>query len=262
MIGALLAGAILILQIHYGAIKQAEIKGNEWAIAWPYIGLVACLFALHWIRAPWKLDQGHHVTHKQHRERIVELENYKKKVEETDVCLVLVGCRTEVVGQIELIENQRSTAVYRPLENLESVRVIFGNPKKSDMPGKVAERVLAKVEFTNPNSTFEIEGRWTQSGQPATRGFLQPTLDLLRTTFEPGDERHLDIAAKCSDGLFAYNNDSQFGLQRKDRQLIGESVHVKVTLVARHVNNLVFEFKLKNPISGALELIPMQRPAP
>jgi hypothetical protein len=57
-------------------------------------------------------------------------------------------------------------------------------------------------------------------------------------------------------------HDSQSGLQRQDRQLVGESVHVKVTLVAQHVNNQVFEFKLKNPVSGALELIPMQHPAP
>lgn len=74
LIGALLAVAILALQIHYGVIKDAEIKGNEWAIGWPYITLVAVLFMVHLVRAPWKLNEEHEARHRQHRSERSELE--------------------------------------------------------------------------------------------------------------------------------------------------------------------------------------------
>lgn len=56
IIGALLAVAILVYQLHYGLIKPSDLRPNLWSICWPYLLLVGALFLVHLIRAPWKLD--------------------------------------------------------------------------------------------------------------------------------------------------------------------------------------------------------------
>lgn len=72
VIGALLAVAIIALQIHYGVITTGDIRGNAWAIAWPYVTLISCLFLIHLVRAPYKLDM----------ERKRELETLKEQIAE------------------------------------------------------------------------------------------------------------------------------------------------------------------------------------
>lgn len=56
IIGALLAFAILLCQIQFGAIHRADVQASVWSVAWPYTLLLAGLLLWHLIRAPWGLD--------------------------------------------------------------------------------------------------------------------------------------------------------------------------------------------------------------
>lgn len=77
VIGALLAGAILFFQIRNGVIKHQEVRGNAWSLAWPYIALLVGIFAVHLVRAPWKLDQDRESMNREYKkgqEKIAQLE--------------------------------------------------------------------------------------------------------------------------------------------------------------------------------------------
>jgi hypothetical protein len=74
LLSAVLALAILILQVRYGVSKPTEIKGNEWAIGWPYIVLVSVLFVFHLVRAPWKLNEEHEARHAEESQKRAQLE--------------------------------------------------------------------------------------------------------------------------------------------------------------------------------------------
>jgi hypothetical protein len=66
MLGLIIAVAILFFQIRYGVIKTAEQKGNEFALLWPYLGLIGGFVLVHLVRAPWKLDKEHLQKHEDH----------------------------------------------------------------------------------------------------------------------------------------------------------------------------------------------------
>jgi len=72
---------------------------------------------------------------------------------------------------------------------------------------------------------------------------------LERITFLPGDEHRLDIASKFSEGLFAYNNESQRNAKAEDRKLIGERIRVRVELTAEYVAQ-TFDFEITSPAEG------------
>jgi len=82
LIGALLVVAILVLQIHYGVINHAEIQGNAWAIAWPYVALILILFLFHLVRVPWKLDQEHQRVHQEDKNKISQAETECAQIRE------------------------------------------------------------------------------------------------------------------------------------------------------------------------------------
>jgi hypothetical protein len=62
VLGAALTIVILICQIHFGVIKQGEVRANFLSIAWPYAALLGVLCLKHLVRTPHHLDserQGH-----------------------------------------------------------------------------------------------------------------------------------------------------------------------------------------------------------
>jgi hypothetical protein len=90
VIGALLVGAILFFQIRYGVIKHQEIRGDAWSLAWPYIALLVCIFAVHLVRAPWKLDQDHESRNREYekdQQKIAQLEMLLSKQPRPEVII-------------------------------------------------------------------------------------------------------------------------------------------------------------------------------
>ena len=47
MVGAFLAGGILIFQIKFGVVHREDVRGSWWALTWPYLCLGMGLFAKH-----------------------------------------------------------------------------------------------------------------------------------------------------------------------------------------------------------------------
>ena|ERR1035438_849800 len=56
VIGALLAIAVVIYQIHYGIITEAQVRGAYWSIAWPYVILVGGFVLWHFVKTPVEVD--------------------------------------------------------------------------------------------------------------------------------------------------------------------------------------------------------------
>lgn len=254
---ALLASLVGLLAVFL--FRQSPDWGAVIATCWVFGPLLLVYAVIIFWRGAWKL-------HQRQQKEIEQLADFKREIEDKEVKLVLARCNyKDDVSHGELAQGQDGQEVFVHKEKGESVTLTFRNPRISSLPGKIAESVLAKVKYTDASGkSFEQDGRWNQLDQPAKRSISQSTLDLLRITFEPGDERDLDIAAKFSDGLFAYNNDSQRspGPKNPDKLLTGTSIYVAVTLIAQHVNQ-TFEFELKNPIRGAkLALVPMPQDRP
>lgn len=239
VVGALLAVAILVLQIHYEVTKEAEIKGSEWAIAWPYIMLVAAFFLIHLLRVPWKLDQ-------KLQEQIGTLTEFKRSVEDSVIHLSLAR---DEVKMVPFGAPHPRTGAFIPTASAECIYLIFANHKKLGMPGKIARNVLARVRYTEleTGKSFEQDGRWANNDQPAMLDVGQSKKSIVRTDFDVGDEHPLDIAAKFQDGCYAVNNE---GVRRTDNVLRGD-VAIAVHLIAEHVDQ-TFKFELRNVRSAVM----------
>lgn len=56
VIGAVIALAIVVYQIHYGIISKDQVRGAYWSIAWPYAILVGVLLLRHLVKTPAEMD--------------------------------------------------------------------------------------------------------------------------------------------------------------------------------------------------------------
>jgi hypothetical protein len=218
VVGALVAVAILVLQIHYGVIGKQEIKGNEWAIALPYTILVLCLFVYHAVHAPWEIDQ-------ELRGQLNCLKSFKQAVEEEEVHLEPSNPLCTTFVTTFNWENGSSGGL--------CLRATFMNKRKPGVPGKIAEKVAAKITyFDQEREPFTLDGRWARTNQPASYNPLQDKTEILRVDFHPGTQHELDIANKIAHQRFCYAV-AYDDLQA--RQLFGPKVKVKIELIAVHV---------------------------
>jgi len=82
VIGAVLAFAILILQIRFGAVPHDLAWPNVWSIAWPYSALCAALVAWAALRAPVQLDEeaNRRADHAEHRMAELQAQGATPKV--------------------------------------------------------------------------------------------------------------------------------------------------------------------------------------
>ncbi len=259
-IGAAISVATIVLQAGLRLISTSDWHDHKgrWILSGvlPFGSYLLVHLLVRAIKAPYLVYTQ---REKQHEQELANLRRYKEQIQDKEVKLAFVRCnRVPDVIHIQRMLVINGPDIMRPLDRSESLSVTFENPRNPGVPGKIAENVLAKITYTDSRGQpFHLEGRWNQLDQPAGRGPTSSTLDLLRMTFYPGDERHLDVAAKFADGLFAYNNESQFNPKRSDRLLVGASIQVTVELIAEFVHQ-TFDFEIRNPQKGPLELVVRQ----
>lgn len=114
------------------------------------------------------------------------------------------------------------------------LRATFTNNRKPGIPGKIAEKVAAKITYADQGrEPFTLDGRWARTNQPASYNQLQDKTEILRVDFHPGTQHELDIANKIphEQGCYAVAYDDL-----RARQLFGPIVKVKIELVAEHVH--------------------------
>lgn len=96
MIGAILAMAILLLQIHYGVIPHALTRQAILSFAWPYLVLLVLLALISAVKTPLTLDQAREKENAGLRLSVAELKN-------TIECGRRGGvwcCRGQFIGQL------------------------------------------------------------------------------------------------------------------------------------------------------------------
>lgn len=250
-ISAVLAIATVLLQVRFGLIALNEWQGNEkhWilSVTLPFAAVIG-------IHVIWRILSTPPKLHAELQSEKNELAAFKRSVEDKEVKLVLARCNRTMTS----FGSVGPSGGFQPVEEAECVSVTFANRREVGMPGKIAEGVLAKVTYIDSSRrSFQQDGRWNKLDQPSIRDPRQSQNDLLRITFEPGDEHPLDIAAKFANGCFAMNNDSlREGPQRSERILQGTTVHITVRLVAQYVDQS-FDFELRNPVNGQMEIVPL-----
>ncbi len=253
-VGAVLSLATLLLQYHYGLITFQDWQAHrqQWILSILVpplaLSLLDCLWRL--LKAP---SEVYRLRVESDGQEIQLLRNFKKSVEDKEVRLVVVRCNRTMTP----FGNRGTSGEFLHVETAECVSITFANLRAAGVPGKSADDVRAKVTYDDPSGrSIQQDGRWNELDQPAVRDPLRSQNDLLRITFMPGDEHHLDIAAKFAKGCFAINNDCfRDGLQRSERLLTGTTVRVTVRLVAQYVDQ-TFYFELKNPVNGQMAIVP------
>jgi hypothetical protein len=253
-IGASLSLATLFLQYYFNLItlQDWQVHKRQWilSVLVPPLALLFLDSVRRLAKAPYEVYRQREDSYENETRSLL---SFKKAVEDEEVHLAVARCNRAMT----LFSNFGSSGV-QPVQNAETVSITFVIHRMAGMPGKIAEGVLAKVTYDDPNGrSFEQDGRWNDLDQPSIRDPRQSRNDLLRVKFEPGDEHHLDIAAKFPSGCFAINNDSfRDGLQRPDRMLVGTTVRITVKLIAQHVDQ-IFYFELRNPVNGQMEIVPL-----
>jgi len=253
-IGSVLSLATLLLQSYFGLITLQDWQAHkkQWILSILIPPMALLLLDALWrlVRAPSRVYE---LQRELHDGEVGKLRSFKKSVEETEVSLVVARCNRIMTP----FGNRGPSGEFLHVETAECVSITFENRRTTGIPGKVAESVLAKVTYDDPiGRSFQQDGRWNELDQPAIRDPLRSQNDLLRITFMPGDEHHLDIAAKFANGCFAINNSSfRDGVHRPERMLTGTTIRITVRLVAQNVDQ-TFSFELRNPVNGQMEIIP------
>jgi hypothetical protein len=161
--------------------------------------------------------------HQKEQEKVAILEAYKKSVEDKEVHLEpsspLCAVFVQLMGS----------------EQCDCLRATFVNNRKPGIPGKVADKVAARITYTDRGrEPFTLDGRWVRTRQPASFTPLDDKTEVLRVDFHPGTKHELDIVNKVPSENFFY------GVAYDDlqaRMLFGP-VRVKIELIAVHVRQV------------------------
>lgn len=237
VIGALLAAAIVIYQIHYGIITEAQMKGAYWSIAWPYVILVGVFMLWHLVRAPAQIDAVMAAEIEDLKSHAEILKARLKKIEDTKPCIVVRDVYTDKVAV-----NQNGFQVC--IANV--LRAKLENDPSHHYPNNEAKNVTATISFYDDSGTLliaDMDARWTASTQPVGPHW-QSTVHLLGMDFGIGAKRDLDIAfAEMTyinmppPDLVALNNDNfHFSRWKKPEHVLrGErfvaEIHVRAAWV-------------------------------
>jgi hypothetical protein len=174
--------------------------------------------AIFW-RAAWKV-------HQKQDKSIWELDTFKKSVEAKEVHLESIGPLYSV-SLVPFNDGQGERLC---------LRATFINNRKPGIPGKIAEKVAAKITYFDiERAPFTVEGRWVRTNQPASYTHLQDKTEILRVDFHPGTQHELDIANKNPRNRYCYAV-AYDDLQA--RMLLGPRVKVKIELIAEYVNQI------------------------
>ena len=160
VIGALITLAIVIYQIHYGIITDAQTKGAYWSIAWPYLIMVGGLLLWHLVKTPVEIDSSLNAKLTQSKSNEESLKGQLKEIEDAKPCIVVREVYTEKVGV-----NQNGLQVC--IANV--LRAKLENVPPNSYPGSEAKNVTATISFYDQSGKLLIEdmdARWTASAQP------------------------------------------------------------------------------------------------
>jgi len=180
----------------------------------------------------------------------------------------LIGYSTETgsFSRLFMYEGQETfagTVGYRQFpyesERIETCRfahVMFFNEPKEQFEYATAEKVWAELAFYNDKKELiweDINGRWSETGQPIHKSPFQIKRDLLEVDFPPNQLGwELDIAMRNVKERIGYvfNNDSYdfVEFKRSDMSLLDDKYFVKVILrgVRLKSNGEEFCFLLHN----------------
>ncbi|MGB9254979.1 MAG: hypothetical protein WCC25_09115 [Candidatus Korobacteraceae bacterium] len=152
VVGALLAVAILICQLHFGVIKPGEFRANFLSIAWPYAALVFFLVVRHMIAVPHKLDEE---CQRQVDELSTELQSTQKEIQR-------LNTKPDIGGEIIAVFWEPFQDPYSTAENIHSryyVKLRLVN--RNDVPCTVDEyRILVNSIYGDR----PCQGRGSPSG--------------------------------------------------------------------------------------------------
>jgi len=188
------------------------------------------------MRAPWKID-------KERCAEIEELRQFKKFIEGKRVRLRFDRFQARSV----MHQSQDPSNPYMFDWPAIALRIAFTNPS-AGLPGKTAEKVLAKITYTDQEGKkFSQFGRWAGSTQPERLHPLESKNPLLPMDFLPGAEHELDIATKPphSKECWAVSNDSFPKVLIESQKLNGQIIHVLIELTAENVQEQ-FELSFYN----------------
>lgn len=161
IIGALVAFAILVCQVHFGLIKNQDIRASVWSICWPYLLLGAIFFLVHLVRAPWKLDR---LAHDAINGLTSEIKKEKARNQKPDIHIqvlegLLLSTERDGRGKTVIGLFSQEVALYLKLENHRNI------------PTTIADAFLRLRaegrEYQCDNPTTGYDRRWavTQSGK-------------------------------------------------------------------------------------------------
>jgi hypothetical protein len=222
-IGASIAVLNLGLQVWWRLIPLKDWEEHKWQWVISAVGPFIVVLGGHslWrlISAPWRVHQDQEIE-------METLREFQKAVNEKEIHLEPSNplCSTSITSF-----NWQSGSSGRLC-----LRATFINNRKPGVPGKIAEKVAAKITYSDQGrEPFTLDGRWARTNQPAAYNPLQGKTEILRVDFHPGTQHELDIANKIPHEQFCYAV-AYDDLQA--RQLFGPIVKVKIELVAEHVH--------------------------
>jgi hypothetical protein len=251
LIGAALAIATIVLQVRSGLITESDWTGHQkqWilSVALPF----AVVIGIHLI---WRILSTPPKLHAELQSKNNELATFKESVE--DQFVSLKPC------DVDIIYEQKRHFVFPtqpPTWKTGScVLARFMNPSPvPGVPGKIAKSVAAKITYFDANGvSFQLDGRWADTTQPAALHPLASKNELLRVDFDTGATHELDVAVRFhgDSECYAVNNDGVSGM---DRKLVGPTIRVEIKLVAQYVNQ-TFTTEFTNP-ADSVSLIVKKR---
>jgi len=227
VLGAILSVGAIGLQAFWGLIAVTDWQKHKWqwilSVTLPFLIVLVGHLLWRLLKAPFRVYRDLADTYEA---ELSDLRNYKKTVEDKEVHLEPNNplCSTSITNFDWGAGSSGGLCL----------RATFSNNRKAGIPGKIAEKVGAKITYIDGvNQPFTLDGRWVRTKQPAAYGPLEDKTEILRVDFYPGTQHELDIANKVPSHQQFCHAVAYDDLHA--HQLFGPIIKVKIELSAEHV---------------------------
>lgn len=199
------------------------------------------------------------------RKRERQRDEYRSKLQQIDQARPHIILREP---NAQYVEPVRIQAIGDVTNVVSFMRVRFVNkPAGLPFPNSVARDVRAKVRFLEPTPEgkllLTVEGKWSDSDQPAVRDWRNHRNNLLKIDIAIEEEHSLDIAFRDDQTgeFYAFNNDSYtYPLMKKPEHLLaGQRFLVRISLLGPWVDQ-TYEFLFSNDSVGTKTVQPLSLP--